>query len=301
MREKELKKRAERGENDVKGKKKRFEHWQIIAAYLVIYDVFAVNFSYFLGLLLRFDFSFTKIPTEYIHAMLRLAPIYTVFCLAVFWVLKLYNSLWAFASYTELNHILLASIITTLFNVGITMLCERMPASYYIVGAVMQFCLITGIRFGYRYITLVKAYEHLNDASYPISKLYVSHVISYLIGYFGRVFRYVNSIAYENWGDERLWKDMQRDYTLYFIDLDNILGSDGILTESNKEKLEVLQNRGASFIGYTVENEEFKISALNILQEAGLSFIKIIYGCPYSERKELIASDEELERKVIEL
>lgn len=154
MREKELKKRAERGENDVKGKEKRFEHWQIIAVYLVIYDIFAVNFSYFLGLLLRFDFSFTKIPTEYIHAMLRLAPIYTVFCLAVFWVLKLYNSLWAFASYTELNHILLASIITTLFNVGITMLCERMPASYYIVGAVMQFCLITGIRFGYRYITL---------------------------------------------------------------------------------------------------------------------------------------------------
>lgn len=114
MREKELKKRAERGENDVKGKEKRFEHWQIIAVYLVIYDIFAVNFSYFLGLLLRFDFSFTKIPTEYIHAMLRLAPIYTVFCLAVFWVLKLYNSLWAFASYTELNHILLASIITTL-------------------------------------------------------------------------------------------------------------------------------------------------------------------------------------------
>ncbi len=53
MREKELKKRAERGENDVKGKEKRFEHWQIIAAYLVIYDIFAVNFSYFLGLLLR--------------------------------------------------------------------------------------------------------------------------------------------------------------------------------------------------------------------------------------------------------
>ena len=40
MREKELKKRAERGENDVKGKEKRFEHWQIIAAYLVIYDIF---------------------------------------------------------------------------------------------------------------------------------------------------------------------------------------------------------------------------------------------------------------------
>lgn len=249
MREKELKKRAERGENDVKGKEKRFEHWQIIAAYLVIYDIFAVNFSYFLGLLLRFDFSFTKIPTEYIHAMLRFAPIYTVFCLAVFWVLKLYNSLWAFASYTELNHILLASIITTLFNVGITMLCERMPASYYIVGAVMQFCLITGIRFGYRYITLERT-------------------------------RMAQVRKEQNHTNGR-----------------NIM----VIGAGDKEKLEVLQNRGASFIGYTVENEEFKISALNILQEAGLSFIKIIYGCPYSERKELIASDEELERKVIEL
>ena len=29
----------------------------------------------------------------------------------------------------------------------------------------------------------IKAYEKLNDASYPISSLYVSHIISYLIGY----------------------------------------------------------------------------------------------------------------------
>ena len=37
----------------------------------------------------------------------------------------------------------------------------------------------------------VKAYEKLNDASYPILKLYISHVISYLIGYSGRVFHYI--------------------------------------------------------------------------------------------------------------
>ena len=147
----------------------------------------------------------------------------------------------------------------------------------------------------------VKAYEKLNDASYPISKLYISHVISYLIGYSGRVFHYVAVSEYENWGDERLWKDMQRDYTLYFIDLDNILGKNGILSEQNRKKLSVLQKRGASFIGYTVKDEEYKISALNVLQSAGLQFIKIIYGCPYSEIKEIIASDEELERKVIEL
>ena len=70
----------------------------------------------------------------------------------------------------------------------------------------------------------IKSYKKLNDISYPISKLYISHVISYLIGYSGRVFHYMEALEYENWGDERLWKDMQRDYTLYFIDLDNILG-----------------------------------------------------------------------------
>lgn len=147
----------------------------------------------------------------------------------------------------------------------------------------------------------IKSYKKLNDISYPISKLYISHVISYLIGYSGRVFHYMEALEYENWGDERLWKDMQRDYTLYFIDLDNILGKNGTLSESNKKKLSVLQQRGASFIGYTVENEEYKISALKVLQSAGLQFIKIIYGCPYSEKKEIIASNEALERKVIEL
>ena len=147
----------------------------------------------------------------------------------------------------------------------------------------------------------VKAFRRLNDVSYPISRLYISHVISYLIGYKGRVFHYISAVEYENWGDERLWKDMQRDYTLYFIDLDNILGKEGVLSETNKNKLSVLQKRGASFIGYTVENEAYKISALKVLQQEGLKFIKIIYGCPHSEMKEIIDSEEALERKVIEL
>lgn len=147
----------------------------------------------------------------------------------------------------------------------------------------------------------VKAYEKLNDESYPISSLYVSHIISYLIGYSGKVFRYVKSLEYENWGDERLWSDLQRDYALYFINLDTILGNKGVLTESCKEKLMQLQNRGAEFIGYTVENEEYKQLALKILQNAGLRFLKVIYGCPYSEKKYLINSEKDLERKVIEL
>lgn len=147
----------------------------------------------------------------------------------------------------------------------------------------------------------IKAYEKLNDESYPISRLYISHIISYLIGYSGKVFRYTAATEYENWGDGRLWNDMQRDYALYFIDLDNVLGQSGMLTEKHKEKLSILQNRGASFIGYTTHDEGYKTVALQILEEAGLKFLKVVYGCPYSEVKEIIDTDEVLERKVIEL
>lgn len=147
----------------------------------------------------------------------------------------------------------------------------------------------------------IKAFKKLNDINYPITKLYVSHIISYLIGYLGRVFHYVSVSEYENWGDERLWKDLQRDYTLYFIDLDNIFSENGSLSDEVKDKLIILQKRGASFIGYTVEDTEYKTHALKTLQNVGLKFIKIIYGCPYSEKKEIIASEEELKRKVIEL
>ena len=137
---------------------KKSEHWKVIAIYLLIYDVIAVNFSYFLGLWLRFDLRYSMIPEYYLRAFIRFAPFYTIFCIGVFYVLHLYNSLWRFASFNELNRILGASLITTAFHVlGITALVRRMPVSYYIVGAVMQCVLVTGVRFSYRFITLERA------------------------------------------------------------------------------------------------------------------------------------------------
>ena len=136
-------------------KKKRLEHWQMIALYLVIYDILAINFSYFFGLWLRFDLHFSSIPIEYLHSFLKFAPIYTIFTIFVFQRLKLYNSLWRFASFSELNRIIIASAITTIFNiVGMTAFIKRMPLSYYIIGAILQFGLTLTIRFSYRFINL---------------------------------------------------------------------------------------------------------------------------------------------------
>lgn len=145
-------------------KRKKLEHWEMIALYLLIYDVIMMNASYFIGLLLRFDVRYSSIPEEYLYAFLKFAPFYTVFSVAVFFLLCLYNSLWRFASFSELNRILLASGITTIFQlIGITAFVHRMPASYYVFGAIVQFCMVTAVRFAYRFITLERARREKNQ------------------------------------------------------------------------------------------------------------------------------------------
>ena len=78
------------------------QHWQVIALILAFYDIFAVNFSYFFALLLRFDFRYSAIPQNYYSIWLNFAPFYTVICILVFLKLNLYRSVWRFASYSEL-------------------------------------------------------------------------------------------------------------------------------------------------------------------------------------------------------
>lgn len=80
------------------GSMKKLEHWKVIAIYLIIYDIIAVNFSYFMALLVRFDFRYSLIPTDYFAAWRSFAPIYTIIILAVFGCMHLYNSVWRFAS-----------------------------------------------------------------------------------------------------------------------------------------------------------------------------------------------------------
>ena len=116
----------------------------------------AVNVSYFFGLWLRFDCAFSLIPDYYLSTWTRFVPIYSLVCILVFVLLRLYRSLWQFASYFELLHVFYASLITTAAHViGITLLFRRMPISYYCIGPVIQFMLVLGVRFFYRFMLLL--------------------------------------------------------------------------------------------------------------------------------------------------
>ena len=131
------------------GSMKKLEHWKVIAIYLIIYDMIAVNFSYFMALLVRFDFRYSSIPTDYFAAWRSFAPIYTIIILVVFGCMHLYNSVWRFASFHELIKITVATVITGVLHiVGITIFWGRMPASYYLVGIMLQFFLTVGVTGG---------------------------------------------------------------------------------------------------------------------------------------------------------
>lgn len=146
-------------EKELKKKKDgfRLEHWHIVAFGLMIYDALALGISYLIALWLRFDLRFSMIDPPYIEAWRRFLPIYVLFSLAVFWYLKLYKSIWRFASYSELLRVSLATMVSSLFHiVGITILFRRMPVSYYFIGALLQYFAVLGIRFSYRFILLIR-------------------------------------------------------------------------------------------------------------------------------------------------
>ena len=135
----------------------QLEHWHIIAGLLMVYDALSLAFSYFIALWLRFDLRYTTIDYPYLEAWKHFLPLYILFSLAVFWYLKLYKSIWRFASYSELLRVSVATIISALFHtVGITLLYIRMPISYYFIGALLQYVAVLGIRFSYRFILLIR-------------------------------------------------------------------------------------------------------------------------------------------------
>lgn len=136
-------------------KQRGIQHWQVVNIGLMVYDALMVNVAYFVALWIRFDCRISEVPQYYLDAYMKFVPIYTILCIVVFWSLRLYRSIWRFASYIELLRVVLSTIITFIVQVvGITVLFMRMPISYYFVGTVLQFFAVLAVRFSYRFVLL---------------------------------------------------------------------------------------------------------------------------------------------------
>lgn len=130
--------------------------WIQRAVLLAFIDAMVIMVSYLLALLLRFEFVFSNIPREYLEGYVWSMPYWVVSTIVVFYICRLYHSIWRFASVAEVRMIITAYIILTgVYVLGMLAMELQMPRSYYFMGYVLSLCLNTASRFSYR---IVRAY-----------------------------------------------------------------------------------------------------------------------------------------------
>lgn len=136
---------------------------------LAVYDIMAVNVSYFLALLFRFDGFFLQIPDYYVRAYVKFIPIYTILCLVIFYASKMYQSVWQYASFNELARTCIGSTVASLLHILlITVIYYRMPISYYLWGSCFQMILLVAARFSYRFLLLEIRRVRSSDGSHNV-------------------------------------------------------------------------------------------------------------------------------------
>ena len=120
----------------------------------MVYDIMAINISYFLALWIRFDGVFSSIPEKYLDPYVCFIPLYTVISLVIFFLGRMYHSVWEYVSIRELMRAGLGSLAASLVHVVlITLIFGRMPLSYYLWGSCFQVLLVLASRFSYRIFT----------------------------------------------------------------------------------------------------------------------------------------------------
>ncbi len=130
--------------------------WVLRALIVTALDIFFVYIAFFCALLLRFDFSFSSIPEIYFNGYIMLMPIWCVIVVVVFYIARLYHSIWSFVSINEALRVILSYLaIGPLFVVSSLVVGLRMPISFYLAGTFG--CVVFHIfnRFSYRLFRLL--------------------------------------------------------------------------------------------------------------------------------------------------
>ena len=130
-------------------------------------DVVATMLSFFLGLWFRYDFSFQEIRTEHLRGFLSAIGPWCVITIVVFLCFRLYSSIWAFVSTSEVfriagAYLVLAVIGTLVFRFDGFL----MPRSSMVMGYLLSFAMTVLIRFSYRlWRTAQRQLSHMAHAN----------------------------------------------------------------------------------------------------------------------------------------
>ena len=124
---------------------------------LVIYDVIAICIAELLALMTRFEFSIKGIEPRFVEPAMKYAIVNIITMIIVFSILRLYTSLWEYASVREMINVVLACSIIALVQVaGLNLLGWRMPRSYYVMFWFFMVFFTVFSRFLYRGLRTLK-------------------------------------------------------------------------------------------------------------------------------------------------
>ncbi|MBD5475691.1 MAG: polysaccharide biosynthesis protein [Lachnospiraceae bacterium] len=127
---------------------------------LIIYDVISVILASYLAIVMRYEFRVDAIPEHFLSPIEHVMPLNIVVTLAIFYVFRLYSSLWAFAGESELQNIVVSCVLSTIVN----SIClqffkttsSAVPRSYYFLYLFLLITCIFSSRFSYRFFRSLK-------------------------------------------------------------------------------------------------------------------------------------------------
>ena len=135
--------------------------WKERALLMCVDDILATMGSYFMALLLRYDFTFSAIDPIFVDGFQKIILPWCGVTIVVFYLCHLYHSIWSLASANELISILKAYLILVpVYLVLRRVLNIYMPRSYFVMGMIVSFCFTVAIRFGYRILRMQMSSFH---------------------------------------------------------------------------------------------------------------------------------------------
>lgn len=135
--------------------------------FLFLTDTFLLNACVYLSLIMRFDVGIVSIEPQYISNYVENMLPYTIMSLLIFWLFRLYHSLWQYASIAEVYRIAEACIIVEIVHFLSNKIAGNMlPRSCYFNAAIYLIIAICASRFMYRMIrTVLNKYRNIKTSN----------------------------------------------------------------------------------------------------------------------------------------
>lgn len=135
--------------------------------FLFLTDTFLLNACVYLSLIMRFDVGIVSIEPQYISNYVENMIPYTIMSLIIFWLFRLYHSLWQYASIAEVYRIAEACIIVEVVHfLSNKIMGNMLPRSCYFNAAIYLIIAICASRFMYRMIrTVLNKYRNIKTSN----------------------------------------------------------------------------------------------------------------------------------------